>query len=200
MKIELGNGYALSFSEQNSKMGKINSFSVPPITTCWWGVPCVKDCYAVKYYNLHKRTENAYKSNMEAVLNVPIEELAKTFTGYINLMNVKYFRWNVSGDFNLPNYWRLTCLVAEQNPECNFMAFTKMYHLREMPRPSNFNLVLSIWKDYMPPVIDNRTGYAYFNDGTYPIPEDAVECDGKCDICHKCFFLTNGKKVYFNKH
>jgi hypothetical protein len=198
MKIDMGNGYAINISTKNNKMGKVYSFSLLPIVTCAMGIPCYRNCYAVKLSRLRTTVRNSWKENTEAIRNLPPKEVIDTLVGYISWTRCRYFRWNVSGDFNIRNYWDITAAVAEQCPETKFLAFTKCYWTAEKPRPENYNLVLSVWKEYKPRKI--TTGLAYYNDGTYPIPSNAKECLGNCEKCGKCFNLKAGEAVYFNKH
>lgn len=48
------------------------------------------------------------------------EKIIEKLIQYITLYNVKLFRWNVSGDFNIDKYFDITLEVAKQCPGCNF--------------------------------------------------------------------------------
>lgn len=199
MRIHINDNYCISISEGNNKMGKVPSFSVLPGITCHPGVPCFKDCYARKMCSRRDTIATAYRNNTEAVKNCSGKDIAEIISAYIKMKRVKFFRFNVSGDFNLPGYWEIAVRVAKMNPETKFMAFTKCYEFQSRKRPGNFNLILSAWHDYQPGK-NPKCGIAYFDDGTYPIPENAVPCSGHCDECFKCYDLRKGDAVVFKKH
>lgn len=197
-KIYIG-GNTINISRENTKMGKVSSFSLVPGLTCPAGVPCIKDCYACRMCRLYKDTLNTYRENTRAVLILPQERIVRALASYINGKNLKVFRWNVAGDFIIPKYWDIAVRVAEECPNTQFLAFTKVYATEKRYRPKNFALVLSVWQDYKPRK-GTTTPLAYYDDGTYPIPKEAKECSGKCDECFKCFYMKPGTSVVFKKH
>lgn len=199
MKIYVDESNAVSISEGNVKMGKVPSFSVLPGVTCPVGVPCLRDCYARKMCRRRDSTATAYRNNLNAVKNCSGKKIAEIISAYIRRKNVKFFRFNVSGDFNLPGYWEIAVKVAKSCPETKFLAFTKCYELQKRVRPENFTLVLSAWNEYNPGK-NPKCGVAYMNDGTSHIPDEAVPCTGKCAECFFCFLLRKGEAVVFKKH
>lgn len=200
MRIPVGK-HSLYISEGNSKMGNVYSISTLPVLTCNPNVPCSSEgCYAIKLYKRFKVVSNTWEENTNTILEENVDTIVSAIVSAINLYNIKLFRWNVGGDFHLKNYFEIAIKVAEQCPSCKFLAFTKCYNLIDTIRPSNFNLIVSVWKDYGSNINSPNVGYAYYNDGTCSIPLDAVECSGMCDKCMKCFDLRPNQKVYFNKH
>lgn len=181
-------------------MGKVHSFSVMPVLTCRSDAPCKKECYAVKMCRLWKNVKSSYQGNTNAILFEEKEEIIKKICLYIELNDVKMFRWNVSGDFNIDNYFEITVEVAKRCPKCNFLAFTKMYNVVEgIKLPKNYNVIYSCWGN-MKPSHPEKHPCAYFDNGEYEIPVYASHCDGGCDKCMKCWNLKNGQAVKFKKH
>lgn len=203
MKIKLENGRVLNISPENSKMGKVYSFSVLPVYTCDINAPCKKECYAIRMENYRKNIKNTWMENTRAIQKTTADVIVEKLVAFIKLHNVKLFRWNVGGDFRLKGYFEITLAVAKQCPGTKFLAFTKCFEKAVYRRPKNYKLVLSVWHEFAPPAhcLDN-VGFAYYDDGNpyFPIPKDAKTCPDGCDKCMKCFNIKNGGKVVFKKH
>ena len=199
MKIYLKSGNSFNISEDNAKMGKVFSFSVLPIATCKENAPCTKNCYACKLAKMRKNVKNSWLKNTEVLSLEDKTEIAKKIALACQLQEVKFFRWNVGGDFGINGYFDLACKVAELAPDTKFLAFTKFYELADLPKPENFNLILSVWNDFRPKNIDNYAT-AHYNDGSRSMPENAIKCGGNCEKCGLCFNLKKGESIYFDKH
>lgn len=199
MRIYLTAKHCISISEGNKKMGRVPSFSLVPGISCPIGVPCYMVCYARRMMLRRDNTALAYQNNLKAVQECRRKKIVEAIVNFIKWKKPKYFRFNVSGDFNVPGYWDLAMDVAKQCPETKFMAFTKCYKLQNRKRPDNFNLILSAWQEYNPGK-NPKCGVAHYDDGTYPIPEDAIPCDLKCDQCFRCYDLKKGQSVVFKNH
>jgi hypothetical protein len=199
MKIIIDSNHSLSISEGNAKMGKVPSFSVTPLRTCPAGIPCAGLCYARRMAERRDNTANAYRNNTESILHRP-NDVVRILTSYIRMRNLKYFRFNVAGDFNLRGYFSLACKVARECPETQFLAFTKDYRIQELRKPHNINIVLSVWKDYAPE--NPKYGLAYFDDSTPEcnVPETGFVCPGNCKSCLYCFTMKKNQAVIFKKH
>lgn len=194
------NQSCFNISSNNSKMGKVHSFSVSPVKTCRCDAPCKKDCYAVNLCKRYKNVRLSYENNMNCILNEKKKDIIEKICLYIKLYDVSLFRWNVAGDFNLKNYFDITLAVAKKCPKCKFLAFTKMYEVtKDVKLPKNYNIVYSCWEDLK---IKNARKYpcAYLDNGKYTIPKYATSCDGGCDKCMKCWNLKPGQAVKFKKH
>jgi hypothetical protein len=98
------------------------------------------------------------------------------------------------------------CGIARQNPRTRFLAFTKAFKIVNVYEsraalPSNLAVIFSTWAGMK---IDNPHGHriAWMQDGTEDrVPDDAVECPGKCESCGICFRLPKlGRDVVFQKH
>lgn len=198
MKLSVGDSI-VNISEGNMKMGKVSSFSVMPGKTCAKGVPCKGECYALRMFNYRPTLRKTWEQNTCALIFEDPQEIAEVIAAYINGSQVRYFRWNVGGDFNLKGYFEMTLKVAELCPGTKFLAFTKCFEYRLRKRPKNYSLILSFWKDFKIKTT-SQCGIAYFDDGTYPIPSDAVPCEGNCEECGYCFNAKRGSKIVFKKH
>lgn len=199
VRIRINNVTDIIISEGNSKMGKVYSFSVSPIVTCDPYAPCHKECYACKLAILRPTVRESWEENTNAVKTC-LRAVEKAIIRYIRDNDVKLFRWNVAGDFYIEGYYKMTLRIAKACPGTQFLAFTKAYEYRIYKRPSNYSLVMSIWGYHGSYIKDCSVGYAYFDNGTYPIPSDAKECMGDCENCLYCFNMKKGERVFFKKH
>ena len=199
----------VKISVGNSKMGKVASVSLPPIKTCGNCKECAKRCYAKQFYLQYPKVRAAYDNNYELVKE-NMDLYFQQIDGYINYKNVKLFRWHVSGDILDMNYLLKIIHLAETNPNCKFIIFTKMYELINtfikkynslMPIPNNIKIIFSAWPNVK---MENRYKFpvAYMKDqaGKAIIPKDAKECKGNCEKCLMCFNLKHEQSVYFHEH
>ena len=194
----------IKISTGNSKMGKVASVSLPPITTCGNCKECAKRCYAKQQYLQYPNVKSTYDNNLELLKNNP-NLYFKQIDGYIKYKNVKLFRWHVSGDIIDFKYLLKIMSIADENRDCKFIVFTKMYDLanRLLERliPNNLKIIFSAW-----PNVKMNNPYkfpvAYLKDqaGKAKIPKEAKECKGNCEKCLMCFNLANGQSVYFHEH
>lgn len=199
MKAMIDSKHAVSISEGNVKMGTIPSFSVTPLRTCPKGIPCKNLCYARRMEKRMDNTARAYRNNTESVLYRP-NDVVRILTYYIKVKNLKHFRFNVAGDFNIYGYWEVVTRIAKACRNCKFLVFTKMYSVQEYRKPKNLNIVLSVWKEYKPK--NAKYGLAYFDDGSKEcgVPETGFVCPGNCETCLYCFTMKKGEAVIFKKH
>lgn len=196
-----------SFSEGNSKMQYVGSFSVMPGLTCAKNAPCGRECYAKKLVRIYPSTAKAYSDNTDMLMNKEMySEFVEATCKFISKKWYNLFRFNVAGDFFSYEYLAACCEIAKRNKKVKFLAFTKQYDIAYKAInkgivPKNFNIVFSAWLDFMP----ENTGLvpvAYFDDGAHKelIDPNAKKCNGNCMNCKKCFNLKAGKSVYFEKH
>lgn len=86
-----------SFSEGNSKMHRVGSFSVLPVTTCAKNAPCAKDgCYACKMIRIYPSVRKAYTDNTVALMqDKRYNEFVKAcdLLNLINILIVSYLYW-----------------------------------------------------------------------------------------------------------
>ena len=132
----------------NSKMGKVASVSLPPITTCGNCKECAKRCYAKQQYLQYPNVKSAYDNNLE-LLKENMREYFNQIDGYIKYKSVKLFRWHVSGDIIDFEYLKKVIETACINKGCKFIIFTKMYDLVNKFSndfiPKNLKIIFSAW-------------------------------------------------------
>jgi len=132
------------------------------------------------------------------------------------------FRFFDYGDIPDMSYLAGMVDCACRNPETAFLAFTKRFNIISdygpIPQPDslgygiwqripdNLSIVLSMWPG-MPDPVEQYPGLAglpkaWVQDGTETrIPDDAIQCTGRCDSCGMCWSLKDvGRDVWFRKH
>lgn len=197
-----------SFSDGNSKMNRVGSFSLLPVKTCRPGVACATDgCYACKLVKLRPSVRKAYTDNTVALMDDNrYDEFIKACDMFIDLNEFRLFRFCVSGDFYNTDFLLSCCTIAKHHPDVKFLGFTKQYEVASAviamgEVPSNFNIVFSAWNELVPEN-EKSVPMAYMDDGKHAdlVPDYAVKCSGDCQHCQKCFNLKAGCAVKFAKH
>lgn len=206
---------SLSISKGNSKMGDIQSVSLPSVLTCR-PCACQQKCYARKLERLRPTVANAYQRNLEVLQSDP-----ETYWREVeaSIMMSRFFRFHVSGDIPDPEYFSKMVQIARRNPHCEILCFTKKYEIvnsfvqenganASFPNsvlPQNLHIIFSAWvglelsNPFLFPVAHVR-----YRDGSTTAPDDAVECGGNCTECAVtdggCWSLGPGQSVVFNEH
>ena len=212
----------VSISKGNSKMGCIPSVSLPAVETCIV-CDCNKKCYAKKIERLRPSVRNAYQKNLSILKESPDVYWREVEAA---IMMSRFFRFHVSGDILDREYLHNMVSIAERNPHCQILCFTKKFDIvteyvglklsledpwgREMGTyneviPDNLHIIFSAWpglkmkNPYMFP-----TAHVRFRDGTSTASEGAVECSGNCAECAVsdggCWNIKNGESVIFDEH
>lgn len=192
-----------------SKLGaNIPSINLPPVLTCNPNAPCFKGCYARKGHFCFDSVKQRYLDNLYFYKENP----KQYFEDVVNATRLSlYARWHSSGDIVDEKYLEGMCKVARKNKNTQYLAFTKQFpivnkYVADGHRiPKNLHIVYSCWKNWIP---DNPynfpTTWVYFpndkDDTNKLIPKKAKPCDGKCDMCQKCWNLKKGESVVFKKH
>lgn len=199
MKI---NGF--NISEGNAKMGMIPSFSVTPIKTCACGVPCTKDCYAVKMCRRLKNVATAYENNYQLMKSEDgYDWLLNIINTYLYIRPTRFFRWNVGGDIFSWEYMNVIHNVANMNIDVVFLVYTKQYHTvnefyRLHKKPANLRIIYSNWKEWQCENPHNFPVAEYAEKGDDV--KDGFVCGGNCAACRYCYNMQAGQKVIFYKH
>ena len=197
----------VKISPGNSKMGSIPSVSLPAVKTCR-SCACNQKCYALKLERLRKTVREAYQNNLEVLRSDP-----ETYWREVEaaVMLARFFRFHVSGD--IPDYDYLVHMigVAERNPHCEILCFTKKYELvnrwlfERRRFPGNLHMIFSAWAGL--PMVNPFSlpeAHVRYRDGTTTAREDAEECGGNCTECavtdSGCWVLKCGRQVVFNEH
>ena len=207
----------------NRKTGPVASFSVMPLFTCANCGTCSKYCYAARMAKRLENVRNAYAINTAMVIKYP-ESVKRQLLDYIRRNKVVYFRWNVSGDFDLLHYFDIACYVVLHSPGTQFLSFTKCYmlfnnqcqHIHSMNEYSCFENVFYNWKVVfsMNTADTLDADIARWNHFNFPVTvviNDSSEmrpgwlaCAGNCYECacfgFGCWHLMNGQILSFILH
>lgn len=198
----------VKFSPGNTKMGSIPSVSLPARITCR-ECACWPKCYGWKIERIRPVVKKAYQNNLDLLMH---DEQAYWREVEGQIMMSRYFRFHVSGDIPDKNYLANMVRVAENNPHCQILCFTKRYewvneYIEEtgMVLPENLHLILSGW-----PGLEMKNPYllpeahVLFKDGSTTAAPNAKECGGNCSECaitdSGCWTLKAGEQVVFHEH
>lgn len=188
---------------QKTKMGmSIPSVSMRPIKDCGNCSHCRADCYALKAWSMYKETRAAWTANGKSFRADPFASIQVVHNWLKRKRKLpRFFRIHVAGDFLSQDHLEAWSLLAGQWPAVKFLAFTKMYGLDYGVCPDNLQVVFSMWPG-MPDTAPAGAPRAWMQDGTETrIPDDAIECPGRCEDCGMCWSLSSiGRDVYFHQH
>ena len=127
-------------SNQNTKLGKLSSFSLP-LCSCdkTMNKQCKKYCYANYMYRLYPGYRKKMQANLRATKSGHfIEQMC------YELEEASYYvRLHVSGDFYSQDYLDMWMIIANRNPNHLFYCYTKAISLDYSKRPENFIIYLS---------------------------------------------------------
>lgn len=196
-------------SPGNAKLGAaIPNVSLAPVASCPAGVPCAKDCYAMKAYRQYPGTRKAWEENFALAKSDPKEFFRQVSAWLAKKRKApEFFRLHVAGDIFSDEYMTELCLFVAQWQDIKFLAFTKQHSraiaFKEAGHvPANLTIVLSAWPGLEMP--EDRAGLraAWMQDGLETrVPADAIYCPGNCEGCGMCWQLPDlGRDVVFNKH
>ena len=126
-------------------------------------------------------------------------------------MMSRFFRFHVSGDIPDDEYLSNMVRVAERNPHCKILCFTKKYDIVNKylssgrTFPDNLQIVLSAWVGMeMNNPYDLPEAHVIYRDGSTTAREDAIQCGGNCSECATtdggCWTLQRGQQVVFKEH
>lgn len=203
---------SVKISTTNSKLGLIPSVNLPPILTCRSDAPCFKECYAMRGRFRFPNVRNSMESNYFAYTENPanyFNEIRKAVDN--GMVSYAYFRWHASGDIVDEDYFQGMVQLANELPRTSFLCFTKKYEIvnnyiaEHGALPANLNIVLSAWGRLLS--VENPynlpVAYVRFKNMmsiTGFIPSDAIECEGNCTHCLRCWNIKSGQSVVFDKH
>lgn len=198
----------VSISKGNSKMGAIPSVSLPPIITCPKNAPCAKKCYAMKLCRLYPTVRKAYENNLDILRTDPNEYWQQVDNA---VKMARYFRFHVSGDIPSAEYLDKMVQLANNNPHCEMLAFTKQYSIVNnymsnliLPYlPPNLHIIFSEWGKMTPPNPYNLPTAAVIFKDTEPLDNWKI-CGGNCAECAcrgvGCWELKKGETIAFYEH
>ena len=198
----------ISISSGNTKMGKIQSVSLPPIVTCRKCCACAKKCYAAKICRLRENVRNAYERNLRILREDPESYWTQV---RLAVATSRYFSFHVSGDIPDRDYLDEMFKVAGEF-DTDILCFTKQYEIVNNYLdeghiiPKNLHLTFSPWPGipYENPY-NLPEAHVMFKDGsTTADMEIAKPCGGNCMTCalagEGCWVMQSGDQVYFDEH
>ena len=189
-------------------MGDIESVSLPSGITCRKDCDCINKCYARRLERIRPSVKNSYKHNLEVLQNTPDLYWREVEA---SVMMSRFFRFHVSGDIPDENYLHRMIWVAEKNPHCQILCFTKKHEIVNAvldscgELPTNLHLIMSGWRGLeMHNPHNLPEAHVRYKDGTTTARSDAKPCGGNCTNCalveEGCWTLKNGEQVVFDEH
>lgn len=173
-------------SDHNLAMKNVLIWSLPSKVTCPKSTPlCRKHCYAsqpelmwphalpCRMENLENTKDRNFVDNMICVIRANVIK-NKRFSGH--------FRIHESGDIYGQDYLDKWIAITKYLKGIKFLAFTKSSHLDYGNRPSNFEVIMSVWKDTK--VIPK--GFPIYYTGMKG--DNSFQCMHGRDKCNKCGF------------
>lgn len=200
LEIMIGIPTMAKISDKNSKLGKIPNISLIPVKDCPNSERCKKDCYAKKAWKQYPNVRKAWKHNSQESRKNP-DQFFADIRAFLTKKNPEFFRIHVAGDFYSLEYFNQWIELIKEFPGVKFLAFTKAFENIHSDLPGNFSLILSRWPGDTAPM-EPIGPMAWVQDGTETrIPENAIQCPGKCDTCGMCWNLPAlNVDVYFKIH
>lgn len=197
----------LSISKGNSKMGSIQSISLPSVVTCR-SCDCQKKCYARKLERLRPSVAKAYQRNLDVLQSDPDTYWREVEA---SIMMSRFFRFHVSGDIPDLNYMEHMVDISDRNKHCQILCFTKKYEIVNGfiesggEIPVNLHIIFSAWVGLnMVNPFSFPEAHVRYRDGSTTAKYGAVECGGNCTECATtdggCWILKNGEQVIFDEH
>lgn len=204
-RIKAGERPAVCISEGNRKIGAIKNVSLIPIFRCIHCEACAGICYALKSL-MYENVRDAWARNT-AIAELLPEYYFAEISRACRMLRV--FRWHVAGDVTTPEYFRGVVRVAEENPHCEFLMFSKSYEIiNEYINgggvvPSNLHITLSDFEAFH---CDNPHALPVTDviNHADELPAGGKLCGGNCTECVcrgvGCWELKKGERLYFVKH
>ena len=197
----------VSISRGNSKMGSIQSVSLPAVITCRV-CGCNKKCYARRIEQRRPNVKSAYQNNLDILVSHPDIYWREVEA---SIMMSRFFRFHVSGDIPNSEYLIHMVEVAARNKHCEVLCFTKKYEIvndylaNGGKFPPNLHMILSAWVGFeMSNPFSLPEAHVRYRDGSTTASESAIDCGGNCAECARtdggCWSLGKGGQVVFNEH
>lgn len=207
-RIDAGELLEVSISRGNVKMGDVPSISTLPLIMCPAACKgtCDKYCYAAKIAMLRPSVRNAYARNTAILLRQPERYFAAV--NYI-ASGSRFFRYNVSGDIYNERFMSEIVKAAENNPHCQFLAFTKAFRLvndwisNNGELPANLHILFSGEEQLIPENPYNLPETTVVKKGQAVDPAWKM-CGGNCFNCGcrglGCWQAQPGDMIAFKIH
>lgn len=204
-------------SKGNTKMGSLQSVSLPSIITCR-KCECNTKCYARKIERLRPNVAKSYQRNLRILQEDPEKYWREVEAA---IMVSRFFRFHVSGDIINLDYLYKMIEIAERHKHTEILCFTKQYEIinqaiddyREICEdalvedviPKNLHIIFSGWPGLnMINPYEFPEAHVKFKDGSTTANANAYLCGGNCTECAMagcgCWSLKSGEQIVFDEH
>lgn len=188
----------VSFSNGNSKIGRVLNVSVMPLLTCGNCGQCGPYCYDIKACVQYKNVLNARVNNTAMVFWARDRYFEEIDIKMFRRKKNKFMRWHVGGEIPDYDYFCRMVEIAKHHPDFIIWTYTKMYHFvnryckehggSKECIPAHFHIMFSEWDGTK---MDNPYNFPMFTcklkDGNKNhSPEyftGLYKCPGNCDVC-----------------
>lgn len=192
----------------NKKTGAaVPSVSLIPVYHCNNCKSCKGLCYDLRNDCMYPGCRDKRAINA-AILEKDPERYFKEINDAAAMQ--RYFRWHIGGDIVDKYYLEKMVWIAEENPHCEFLAFTKCFdivneYLDIKAFPRNLHIIFSAWIGQK---MDNKhnlpTSNPLFANGDTTAHDGAQWCGGNCTECARigvgCWTMKSGDEVIFPAH
>ena len=204
-------------SKGNTKMGSLQSVSLPSIITCR-KCECNTKCYARKIERLRPNVAKSYQRNLRILRDDPEKYWREVEAA---IMTSRFFRFHVSGDIINLDYLYKMIEIAARHKQTEILCFTKQYEIvnkaidnyREICEdalvedviPKNLHIIFSGWPELnMVNPYNFPEAHVRFKDGSTTASANAYSCGGNCTECAMagcgCWNLKSGEQIVFDEH
>ncbi len=210
IRLQNGENIRVKVMDGNSKTGKnCRTVSLIPGHDCQNCKACLADCYDINNVCWQKAVMESRALN-SAIHTYNIDKYWDDIELDIKYNYTTELRINVGGDSTYEDFLHIK-EIAERNPKCDFLFFTKNYNdlnrfLDEYSFPSNVHDLWSRWIGLESNNYHNvPEAHVLKENGKTTAPEyGAVYCGGNCSECHfncdGCWNLKEGESVIFREH
>lgn len=196
--------------ENRKTTAVVPSVSLIPIAYCGNCNNCSRGCYDIRNVCYLPSVQKSRAINA-AILEQDRDRYFAEVEAHVKFQ--RFFRVHIGGDFVDFDYLRRFVTIAERNPQCQILAFTKMYSLVNTlytmrgGLPNNLHIIFSDWKGQK---MDNRhnlpVSSPVWADGTTGpnVTENRFLCPGNCSDCAEtdtgCWAAKPGDTILFEAH
>lgn len=201
----------IKLSYGNRKTGSlVPSVSLIPVADCGHCAMCARGCYAVRAILCYPESREALANN-SAIAHKDRKRFFVEVDAALKFL--RFFRFFVSGDILDRDFLDGMVRVAENNPHCQILAFSKEHEIingyldEHGCFPSNLHIILSGWRG---DVNVNRhnlpVSSPVWKDGSRScmVTDKAYWCQGNCTNCAKvnegCWAAGPGDTILFEAH
>lgn len=198
-------------ADGNIKTGDIPSVSLLPRMDCGNCSLCAKMCYDWRNDLCYQGCLERRADNSVLYATYP-ERYFNEIRAYLSWYRPRAFRWHIGGDIKDEYYLEQMIAIANEFPDTQFLAFTKMFYLINnhvrahmgIFIPDNLHIIFSSWRGMnMDNPFNFPTSHPIFLDGT-DAPDGTRLCTGNCTECAKtntfCWNLKRGESIGFYCH